>query len=59
MPSERISTITVKATVHVAWWVEPYMFLMILAMNLTRRAPDMERFERRIMKGIKVKTTVV
>ena len=59
MPSERILTITVKATVHVAWWVEPYMFLMILATHLTRRAPNMERFERRITKGIKVRTTVV
>lgn len=55
----RLDTITVRVGVRVAWWVAPYTRLLILAVRITRRAPEMERFERRIMKGIKVKTTVV
>lgn len=40
---------------RVAWWVRPYLWSMARLPLLTRRLPDIDRVQRTVMRGLKVK----
>lgn len=48
-----VGTITITIRVRVAWWVRPYLWVMARLPLITRRQPDMQKVQRRILSGIR------
>lgn len=51
MPVGRITL-----TVHVAWWVRPYINTCAIFAHLFGMTPDTDRIIATIMRGVKVRT---
>jgi hypothetical protein len=45
---------TVSLSVHVAWWVCPYIRALALVCWLTGMEPDMDKFGATVRRGFKV-----
>lgn len=47
---------TLALSVHVAWWVRPYIRSLALVCWLTGMEPDMSRVERVLSRGIGIRS---
>ena len=50
-----MADLNITLSVHVAWWVKPYCYLLSVFCGITGMEPDMDKVERTIHKGITVK----
>ena len=45
----------IRLAAHIAWWLRPYLRLVVVACWLTRREPNMDKVAKVIGKAITVK----
>jgi hypothetical protein len=46
---------TLQIKITIAWWVRPYLQLVALYVFLTGRAPDLERVQRIVLRGVRTR----
>ena len=50
-----MATKTFSVTVHVAWWLRPYLQTLVFFCIMMRSEPDQERLARVIRRALSVK----
>lgn len=48
-----MATVEAKISVRIAWWCKPYLWLVKVRALVTRQAPDFDKVDAVLKRGIK------